>query len=70
MCDIFGFIHEVFVVGPVSLRGNINTYFYPVVPGIVLHSEGFKIMIRSPVLSLDCVDKGVTRRFETREDVL
>ena len=43
---------------------------YPLVYGIVVHSEGFKIMIRSLVLGRDCVENRIFHIFESREDVL
>ena len=42
----------------------------PIILNNVLPSEGFKIIIRSPLLVADCEENGVTHRFEARDDVL
>ena len=51
---------------PVSLRGNLNTYVYPLILGIVVPSEGFKINIRSKVFGWGCEENGVTNIFEAQ----
>ena len=55
---------------PLSFQGNINMPVYPLLLGRVVHYEGFKIMIWSPVLSRDFVENGVSYIFKLQEDVL
>ena len=47
-----------------------NTAVFPIILINVVPSEGFEIMIQSPVLMADCEENGVTRRFEAQDYVL
>ena len=53
-----------------SFQVNLVTSVLPLICGIVAHSEGFEIMIRSPVLGQDCVENRVSCIFELRVDTI
>ena len=70
MRDILGSICAAFVVCPKYSWGNLVKSLYPLVSGRAVHSEGFKIMIWSPVIVWYCVENRIFHIFESREDVL